>query len=97
MRWNKERTAYLRTTYLSGMPVDEIARSLGVSVQAVTCKTHRMGLSRKRRTAWQAYEEEFLRDNFGKMTAPKISERLGRTTDAVYCRAKILGLKSRAK
>ncbi|MDD3057141.1 MAG: hypothetical protein PHO72_02420 [Sphaerochaeta sp.] len=44
---------------------------------------------------WTKEDEQFLRDNYGKMAGKEIAKKLGRTIGAVYRKARVLGITRR--
>ncbi len=46
------------------------------------------------RKAWTKEEDEVLRQYYGNLSVVEIAQRLGRTTNSIYCRARKLGVRA---
>lgn len=70
-----------------------IAEKVGRSQTAVSQRLWLAGLGKDIRKEWTKEEDKFLRENYLKMDASEIGAKLGRTSQSVWTRAKILGIK----
>ena len=70
---------------------EEIASKLGRTVDSVTHKLSRLGLSRET-FEWTATKEKFLKNNFKRLSYRKLAARLGTTVPSVRARCKKLRL-----
>lgn len=92
----QEQVAYIREHYLEFSDT-ELAKKFKVHETQVANARHRMKLCRERGQRakgpnWNAAEEEYLSENWGRVTISTIAKRLNRTETAVTIRARKLGL-----
>ena len=74
------------------MTNQEMAQELGRSVDSVTHKLSRRGISRET-FEWTKAKENFLKNNLQRLSYKRLAERLGTTVPSVVARCKKLGLK----
>jgi len=67
-----------------------LAKKLGITELAVAKKLSRLGLVRKRKKKWSKKKEEFLRDNYKKLSIDELAEECGMLPE--YVRNKIAEL-----
>jgi hypothetical protein len=98
MMWTNNQVAELRERF-PDMNSAELAESLGRTLKSVELKawklklrkngTHRNALTE----SWSTTETDFLIEHYPLSVNKWISERLGRTEEAIRVRAKIQGLR----
>lgn len=74
------------------MTNDQLAEKLERTVDSITHKLSRLGLSREE-FHWTVAREKFLKNNFQSASYKKLAEQLGTTIPSVRARSKKLGLK----
>lgn len=74
------------------MTNEEIADKLGRSLNSITHKLSRMGISRES-FVWSKTSENFLKNNFTRFSYHQLARKLGTTTHSVRARCKKLGMK----
>lgn len=90
--WTAEDVAFLRENYLA-LGADEVARRLNKSVHGVHGKIRKAGGGRPSigpRVEWTEEEDQFLRENYQRLTLEELEQHLGRTKGAIYARAQLL-------
>jgi len=91
---NAER---LKELYVSGVPLAEIARRLGVHLSTVHYWRRKLGLRRGsgggRGRRWTKKELDFIKSNASKLTDKEMARCLGRTAEAVKFKRLRLGIR----
>lgn len=98
-KWTPEMDAIIKK-YITIEYREDIARRLGVSKGAVIGRAKRLGLSGQHPAApmaWTRDEDDFLRENVGKMTQADLGRELGRDPSSVSRRLERLGIKPEPK
>lgn len=77
----------------------DLADELGISLSTLYSIAKKNGLyideelSKRAKNKWWSEEEiNFLKENYDKLSVEKISQEIGRTFSAIYCKMKLLGL-----
>jgi len=98
-RWKKDELDFLKEEY-ENLGAAKIGRKLNRSKASVQGKARSLGLrtdvagggSAER---WDSDEVEYLRENYSDTPVKEIAEKLGRSRDSVYGKARSLGLRSK--
>ncbi|MFV8407253.1 helix-turn-helix domain-containing protein [Vibrio harveyi] len=93
--WTDERNKQLTQMYLDGLPISEIARSLGRSYAAVRVQLLKLPVSPRRRVNFTHPEVSYIRRYYGVKTVESIAIHLGRTPKSIMAKAFSLGLGGR--
>lgn len=96
-RWTSAEDAHLRRGYDAGLPVAEIAKALGRSVDALVARRALLGIPPRRvRLPWSELEDQLLRSAVkAGVPATALAGRLERSAEQVRVRRRQLGLASR--
>jgi dUTP pyrophosphatase len=90
--WTQEECQYLIDNYKT-KEYTEIAKVLGRTESSVGKKAIKLKLMKKNEEiCWQDWQLDFLKENYGKISAKEISEKINKTKGTVIARAAILGL-----
>ena len=91
--WTQQETEFVRENYGRGYRDEELADRLGRSKAAVRKKAAQMGIQIcPDRRKWTQEELHTLRELSASLTHPQIAVKMGRTTDSVKAKAKVMGL-----
>jgi hypothetical protein len=91
--WTDRDVSHMRLLVKRGVSMEGVARFLGRTVAACKAKAWKLGLryGHTDRRRWTEAQEMFLLEHYGRgMNAPQIAARLGKSTNAVICRASLL-------
>lgn len=94
-KWTPEMDAILER-YADKETREQIAKRIGMTKGAVIGRMRRLGLTGLSPMApkpWTQYEDDYLRENVGKMTQADIGRELGRESSSISIRLKKLGLR----
>ncbi len=69
-----------------------LQKKLGITELAVAKKLSRLGLVRKRRRKWSKKKEEFLRQNYKRLSIDELAKECGMLPDYVRNKIAELGL-----
>lgn len=95
--WSEREDVILRRDYRHSVEsLRELALRFGVTEGAVRQRLTRMGILRQA-VRWSPKEEEYLRENYGKISSRVMSERLGKSRNTVVKKAHRLGVSSRVR
>lgn len=100
-RWTREEEDLLRQAYASGASIRRLGNRLSRTVHSMKWKGEELGLQGthpspngfRQGPVWTPQEEQFLRENYGKIPTRELSAQLGRPRMGVLNRAWHLGLK----
>lgn len=87
--WTEEDLDYLRQNY-GIIPVEDIIEKFGVNKQALIQCCFRHGINSNR--YFSKDEEEYIIENFGRLSARTIAKKLGRSYDSVKVKIYRMGL-----
>ena len=93
--WTNECNQELIKMYLDGLPIAEIARSLGRSYGAVRVQLLKLPVPPRRRVNFTHPEVSYIRRYYGVKTVESIASHLGRTPKSIMAKAWSLGLGGR--
>ena len=96
--WSREHLDLLVERWATGDGAQVIARLLGRTKNSVLGKAHRLGLEKRSNPAkpWADWQKDMLRQEWDKGTPPpKIAQKIGKSTAAIYGMAKKFGLPRR--
>jgi hypothetical protein len=92
-RWSLAQDALLRASAEAALPATELARRLGLPLEAVRRRRRTLGPTRPRGRPYQPGEDAALRDAIvAGRSLRELAFQLGRTEDALRLRARSLGL-----
>jgi len=95
--WTEDERDYLRRNYRYTIEsLKSLALKLGVSDSSVRQQLTHLG-ALKLTGRWSMESQSFLETNYGKLSNRKISERLGKSVNAVTGKAHRLGITGRGK
>lgn len=92
--WSDEEVAFLEENYLK-IGAEAVAEKLGRTVSAVHGKVRQVGCGRNPigpRVDWTEEDDQFMRENYQKLSIGELVEHLGRTKGAIYARSNYLGI-----
>ena len=90
--WTTEEEDQLRILAINHN-VKQIAMMMGRHEKSVQIRLQKLKVKAKRVNGWQDMEDEFLVENYGKLTITDMAEHLGKSYDAVSHRLSFLGLR----
>lgn len=90
----KNRQKMIQRELLIGAKTKDLAEKYGIHAVNVRKVARRTGINLAK---WQAHEEQFIIQNYGKMKAKDIADKLGRTLRAVYRKSEQLREEGRMK
>jgi len=89
-KWTKKKVQFLKDNYES-MPYNDIASHFNVSLQVITKKLNKEGLTKI--NYWTPKEDAFLKKNCNNLSQLFISQKLNRSWHSIRCRASRLSLR----
>lgn len=90
--WTDERNEQLTQMYLDGLPVADIAQSLGRSVGAIRVQLLKLPVPPRRRIDFTRSEESYIRRYYGIKSVCSIAAYLRRDPSSIMSKASKLGL-----
>lgn len=97
-KWTEDELIYLEYfVFENDAKLKEAANFLGRSLNAVECRLSRLRKTNRNtcylKRKWTETEDNFIRENYRKMSGPTIALRLNRSYGAVRERRRFLGLR----
>ena len=89
--WNKSKIKYLKENYKT-LSFAKIATELGCHRDTVVRKANMMGLFKNHPTAEREAANEYIKNNYGKISRREMAEHLGISIEPLWVRARYLGV-----
>ena len=94
--WGEEEDQSLETMFFDDVSMQDIAKALGRTPNAVATRIYDKGWRRNSKVPWNDQEDKTLKARYGNEPTSDIAQELGRSVASVYARAKLLSISTPA-